>query len=118
MKNIYEKIIERAKEKCDAIFLATPHGVSQNIVPSLLEAGLKVIDLSADFRLKNCDIYKKYYKKEHCIPNILDDAVYGLPELHRNEIKKSNLVAVAGCHASSAIYGLYPLIKKDLIHIP
>ncbi|MBY9007557.1 MAG: N-acetyl-gamma-glutamyl-phosphate reductase [Candidatus Lokiarchaeota archaeon] len=107
--------IEKAKEKCDTIFLATPHGVSQDIAPSLLEVGLKVIDLSADFRLKDKNVYRKYYKKEHSIPKLLDDAVYGLPELHREEIKKADLIAVAGCHASSAIYGLYPLIKADLI---
>ncbi|MBN1215239.1 MAG: N-acetyl-gamma-glutamyl-phosphate reductase [Candidatus Lokiarchaeota archaeon] len=108
--------IEQAKKKCDTIFLATPHGVSQSIVPSLLEAGIRVIDLSADFRLKDSVIYKTYYKREHSNPELLEKAVYGLPELHREEIKKANLVAVAGCHASSAIYGLYPLVKENLIH--
>ncbi len=109
--------IEKVKEKCDVVFIATPHGISQEIVPPLLDVGLKVIDLSADFRLNNKDIYKKYYKKEHSNPELFDKAVYGLPELHREEIKKSNLIAVAGCHASSAIYGLYPLIKDSLIYI-
>ena len=109
--------VEKAKEKCDLIFLATPHGISQDLIPSLLSVGLKVIDLSADFRLKDKEIYKKYYKKEHNTPELLNDAVYGLPELHREEIRKSNLIAVAGCHASSAIYGLYPLVKEGFIQI-
>lgn len=108
--------VAKAKEKCDVIFLTVPHGISQDIVPDLLEAGLKVIDLSADFRLKNKDIYQHYYKKEHSHPELLvEKAVYGLPELHRNEIKTAELVAVAGCQAASAIYGLFPLIKEGLI---
>ncbi|MFO7796872.1 MAG: N-acetyl-gamma-glutamyl-phosphate reductase [Promethearchaeati archaeon] len=112
----FEKFnIKIAQEKCDIIFLATPHGISQDLVPSLLEVGLKVIDLSADFRLKNLDIYKKYYKKNHSHPELFQKAVYGLPELHRDEIKDANLIAVAGCHASSAIYGLYPLVQENLI---
>ena len=108
--------VARAKEKCDVIFLTVPHGTSQDIVPDLLEAGLKVIDLSADFRLKNKEIYQQYYKKVHSHPELLvEKAVYGLPELHRTEIKTAELVAVAGCHAASAIYGLFPLIKEGLI---
>ncbi|MFX1394977.1 MAG: N-acetyl-gamma-glutamyl-phosphate reductase [Promethearchaeota archaeon] len=107
--------IDKAKEKCDVVFLAVPHGVSQDIVPELLDVGLKIIDLSADFRIKDEKIYQKYYKKEHTHPELLDKAIYGLPELHREEIKKANLIAVAGCHASSAIYSLYPLIKEGLI---
>jgi len=109
--------LEKAKNKCDIIFLAVPHKVSQDIVPDLLEVGLKVIDLSADFRLKDEKIYKQYYKKEHSHPELLKSAIYGIPELHRNEIKKAKLVAVAGCQASSAIYCLYPLIKEDLIQV-
>ena len=112
-----EYTIEKAREKCDIVFLAVPHGVSQNMVPELLESGLKVIDLSADFRIKDKNVYQKYYKKEHSHPDLLNKAVYGLPELHREEIKNANLIAVAGCHASSAIYGLYPLINEDLIQV-
>ncbi|MFX0072068.1 MAG: N-acetyl-gamma-glutamyl-phosphate reductase [Candidatus Hermodarchaeota archaeon] len=109
--------VEKAKEKCDVIFLATPHGVSQDLVPDLLEVGLKVIDLSADFRLKDLSVYQHYYKKQHTHPELIEKSVYGLPEIHRNKIKNADLVAVAGCHAASAIYGLYPLIKEDLIHV-
>ena len=104
-----------AKERCDVIFMATPHGTSQDMVPELIESNLKVIDLSADFRIKDKEIYKQYYKKEHSHPELLEKSVYGLPEIHKEEIRKANLVAVAGCHASSAIYGLYPLIHENLI---
>lgn len=109
--------INSVKEKCDIVFLAVPHKVSQDMVPELLDIGIKIIDLSADFRIKDKDIYQKYYKNEHSHPDLLEKAVYGLPELHREEIKNANLVAVAGCHASSAIYGLYPLIKENLIQV-
>ncbi|TFG06753.1 MAG: N-acetyl-gamma-glutamyl-phosphate reductase [Promethearchaeota archaeon] len=112
-----EYTLEAAKEKCDIIFLAIPHGVSQNFVPDLLEVGLKVIDLSADYRIKDQNIYQHYYKKKHVSPEYISESVYGLPELHRGEIRKANLVAVAGCHAASAIYGLYPLIKDNLIQV-
>jgi N-acetyl-gamma-glutamyl-phosphate/LysW-gamma-L-alpha-aminoadipyl-6-phosphate reductase len=107
--------VEKAKEKCDYLFLCVPHTVSQDMVPPILEAGLKVIDLSADYRLKDKELYKYYYKKEHTSPEFLERSVYGLPEIHRSEIKSADLVAVAGCHAASAIYALFPLIKEDLI---
>ncbi len=107
--------IKAIKEKCDIIFIATPHGISQTFIPEILEVGLKVIDLSADFRLKDPSLYVTYYKKEHSCPELLNKAVYGLPELHRHEIKAADLIAVAGCHASSAIYALYPLIKNKII---
>jgi N-acetyl-gamma-glutamyl-phosphate/LysW-gamma-L-alpha-aminoadipyl-6-phosphate reductase len=107
--------IETAKEKCDVIFLGVPHGVSQDYVPELLNAGLKVIDLSADFRLKDKNIYKKYYKKEHSHPELFEKAVYGLPELYREQIREADLIAVPGCQAVSVIYALFPLIKEGLI---
>jgi len=109
--------LKDAKERCDIVFLAVPHKVSQDIVPDLLDAGLKVVDLSADFRIKDEKIYQKYYKKEHSHPELLESAVYGIPELHRAEIKKADLVAVAGCQASCAIYGIYPLVKEGLIQV-
>lgn len=109
--------VDNAAEKCDVLFLAVPHRVSQNMITEILDVGLKVVDLSADFRIKDEREYEKYYKKKHSCPEQIKKAVYGLPELHREEIKKSNLVAVAGCHASSAIYGLFPLIRENLIQV-
>ena len=107
--------IAEFQKNCDLIFTATPHGGSVNRVPKLLEAGLKVIDMSADFRLKNPADYETYYGWEHAHPEILKEAAYGLPELHRNEIRSAKLVACPGCMATSAILGLAPVVKADII---
>jgi LysW-gamma-L-alpha-aminoadipyl-6-phosphate/LysW-L-glutamyl-5-phosphate reductase len=107
--------MEALKSNCDVVFTATPHGGSVNLVPKLLEAGLKVIDMSADFRFKNPKDYPTYYGWEHAHPEMLKEAAYGLPELHREEIKKAKLVACPGCEATAAILGLAPLIKAGMI---
>ena len=103
------------QKNCDLIFTATPHGGSVNLVPKLLEAGLKVIDMSADFRLKNPADYETYYGWKHAHPEMLKEAAYGLPELHREEIKNARLVACPGCMATSAILGLAPVVKAGLV---
>jgi N-acetyl-gamma-glutamyl-phosphate/LysW-gamma-L-alpha-aminoadipyl-6-phosphate reductase len=103
------------QKNCDLIFTATPHGGSVNLVPKLLEAGLKVIDMSADFRLKNPADYEAYYGWKHAHPEILKEAAYGLPELHREEIKKAKIIACPGCMATTAILGLAPVVKAGLI---
>jgi N-acetyl-gamma-glutamyl-phosphate/LysW-gamma-L-alpha-aminoadipyl-6-phosphate reductase len=99
----------------DISLIALPHGISGKIVPKLLEAGVKVIDLGADFRLKNKDDYAKWYGWKHPFPDLLNEAVYGLPELHRDEIGNAKLVACPGCMANSAILGLAPAAKDNLI---
>jgi len=103
------------QKNCDLVFTATPHGGSVNLVPKLLDAGLKVIDMSADFRLKNPDDYDKWYGWKHANPQLLKEAAYGLPELHRQEIKGASLVACPGCMATAAILPLAPVIKADLV---
>jgi len=103
------------QKNCDLIFTATPHGGSVNLVPKLLEAGLKVIDMSADFRLKNPADYDTYYGWTHAHPEMLKEAAYGLPELHREEIKKAKLIACPGCMATTAILGLAPIVKAGLV---
>ena len=103
------------QKNCDLIFTATPHGGSVNLVPKLLEAGLKVIDMSADFRLKNPADYEAYYGWKHAHPEILKEAAYGLPELHREEIKKAKIIACPGCMATTAILGLAPVVKAGLV---
>ncbi len=90
------------------VFSALPHGASMDVVPGLLEAGLKVVDLSADFRLIDPEIYKKWYGTA---PPVIKDAVYGLPELHRDAIKDARLVANPGCYPTGAILALAPLVK-------
>ncbi len=103
------------QKNCDLVFTATPHGGSVNLVPKLLEVGLKVIDMSADFRLKNPADYETYYGWAHAHPEMLKEAAYGLPELHREEIKKAKLVACPGCMATSAILALAPIVQAGLI---
>ncbi len=107
--------ITELKKNCDVVFTATPHGGSVNLVPKILESGLKVIDMSADFRLKNPADYETWYGWKHSNPSLLKEAVYGLPELHREEIKKARLVSCPGCMATATILALVPLIKADLI---
>ncbi len=107
--------LSRVTDECDLVFTATPHGASVRLVPKLLEAGLKVIDLSADFRLKNPEGYLKWYGWEHTYPELLKEAVYGLPELHRKEIKRARLVACPGCMATTTILGLAPMVENELI---
>jgi len=107
--------ISELQKNCDVLFTATPHGGSVNLVPKLLATGLKVIDMSADFRLKTPLNYEAYYGWKHAYPEMLKEAVYGLPELHREEIKNAQLVACPGCMATSAILGLAPIIKAGLV---
>jgi len=102
-------------DKCDLVFMATPHGASSNITPGFHKAGMKIIDLSADFRLKNPDDYMKWYSWVHRNPELLKEAVYGLPELHREEIKRANLVACPGCMAAAALLALAPFMKSGSI---
>lgn len=99
----------------DLIFTALPHGKSINVVPSLLQRGIKVVDMTADFRLKDPAAYKEYYGFEHNHPELLEEAAYGLPELHRSDIKSSQLVAVPGCMATAGILGLAPLVHDGYV---
>ncbi|MEM0174074.1 MAG: N-acetyl-gamma-glutamyl-phosphate reductase [Sulfolobaceae archaeon] len=110
-KNFEELSINRLGDKADAVFLALPHGVSLNYVPKILEIGLQIIDLSADFRLKNHELYKIWYGYEHPYPDLLQKAVYGLPELHNEELKGAKLIAAPGCNATATILGAAPIIK-------
>jgi N-acetyl-gamma-glutamyl-phosphate/LysW-gamma-L-alpha-aminoadipyl-6-phosphate reductase len=102
-------------DNCDLVFSAVPHGASKEMVPSLLEQGIKVVDLSADFRLKNPEEYPKWYGWKHTHPELLKEAVYGIPELHREDIRKASLVACSGCMAAASILALAPVIKDGLI---
>ena len=103
------------KSNCDLVFTSTPHGSAVNLVPKILELGLKVINMSADFRLKNPEDYVKWYGWSHASPELLKEAVYGLPELHRQEIKEARLVACPGCMSTATILGLAPVVKANVI---
>jgi len=106
---------QKLLKKADLFFMALPHGASQEAVAYFHKKGKKVVDLSADFRLKNPLIYEQWYKTQHKQTATLANAVYGLPELHRKEIKKTKLIAVPGCYPTSAILGLYPALKSGII---
>ena len=97
------------------VFLALPHGLAKEFAAPLVEAGKRVIDLSADFRLRDADIYKEFYGEDHGAIHLLGEAVYGIPELHRAEIAKARLVASAGCYPTSILLPLVPLLKAGLI---
>lgn len=102
-------------EKVDALFLALPHKVSSNKIDYLKSKADKIIDKGSDFRLNNSDDYKKWYDYEHPKSDLLKDFVYGIPELHREEIKKASYVAAGGCNATATILTLYPLYKNKLV---
>jgi len=109
--------MDKISEKADIVFTSLPHGTSIMYVPRFLEVGLKVIDLSADFRLRSHEEYRKWYGFEHPYPDILKRAVYGLPELHREDIRNAQLVAVPGCNATAVILALAPLVKNMVIEM-
>ena len=107
--------MEKLVNSCDIVFTSVPHGKSNRIVKELYGRGMKIIDLSADFRLKNPKDYVKWYGWEHPFPELLSKSVYGVPELHREDIKKSQLVSCPGCMAVTSLLALKPLIENNLI---
>jgi N-acetyl-gamma-glutamyl-phosphate reductase len=106
--------IERIAQDTDFIFTALPHGTAMGVVEACIKAGRKVVDLSADFRLKNPALYEQWYGKHSC-PHLLQKAIYGLPELYRAEIKKGQLVANPGCYPTGVILALAPLLEQGMI---
>lgn len=102
---------------CDLVFTSVPHGKAVEIVKKLYDAGVKVIDMSADYRLKNPKAYVEYYGWEHPYPELLVKSAYGVPELHRDQIKNSQLVSCPGCMAVTSMLGIAPLVKNDLIDL-
>ena len=101
--------------KCDVVFFATPHGVAMSQAEGLLEAGVKVIDLAADFRLQDTAVFEKWYKMLHICPEILKNAVYGIPELYREKIKSAKVIGNPGCYPTTVLLGLAPLLEQGLI---
>ena len=102
---------------CDVVFFATPNGTAMLMAEQLLARGVKVIDLSADFRLKNADEWSHWYGMEHACPELIAEAVYGLPEIHRDAIKQARLVACAGCYPTAVQLGFLPLLENGLIDV-
>lgn len=102
-------------EKCDVVFYATPHAVAMNTVAELLAKGIKVIDLSADFRIQDIPLWEQWYKAKHVCPELVPDAVYGLPEVNRDKIKSAQLIAVPGCYPTAIQLGFLPLLENSLV---
>lgn len=107
---------ERALDGVDVAFLAVPNGVAMDLVPSLLTRGIKVVDLSADFRFRDADTYERWYRKRHAATDWLARAVYGLPELRRPQLREASLAANPGCYPVSALLALAPLVRRRLVH--
>lgn len=111
-----EKIdLEQVANRCEAVFLGLPNGLACDIAPTLIEKGCKVLDLSADYRFSNLDTYSAWYKKEREDKAIAAQAIYGLPELYRKEIKQSQLIGCPGCYPTASLLALAPLLKQGLI---
>lgn len=100
---------------CDVVFFATPHNVAMNMVPEILSAGCRVIDLSADYRLRDADLWSSWYGEPHASAELLGEAVYGLPEFNREKIAGARLVACPGCYPTSVQLGFMPLLARGLV---
>lgn len=109
--------MEQLADEVDVIFTATPQGLCASLVNDEILSKVKIIDLSADFRLKNVDIYEKWYKLEHKSPQYIDEAVYGLCEINRDKVNKdTRIIANPGCYTTTSILTLYPLVKEGIIN--
>ena len=104
-------------EPCDVLFLALPHGQAQKEIEGYAALAPKIVDLSADFRLKDPALYKKYYESEHAAPDWMGKFVYGLPELHRAEMNGASYISGVGCNATASILALLPLVKNNLVDL-
>ncbi|MDX8379850.1 MAG: N-acetyl-gamma-glutamyl-phosphate reductase [Gallionella sp.] len=104
-------------EQCDLVFFATPNGIAMRQVRTLLDAGVKVIDLAADFRLQDIPTWEKWYGMTHACPDLVAEAIYGLPEINREKIKSARLVANPGCYPTAVQLGFIPLLEANAIEI-
>jgi N-acetyl-gamma-glutamyl-phosphate reductase len=100
---------------CDIVFFATPHGVAMAQARGLVDAGVKIIDLAADFRIRDVAMFEKWYKIPHTCPDLLAESVYGLPEFHRDEIRRARIVGNPGCYPTSMQLGFMPLIEAGIV---
>lgn len=101
--------------QCDVVFFATPHGVAMSMAPELVARGVRIIDLGADFRIKDVELWEKWYKLEHTCPDLVAAAVYGLPEVNRDAIAGAQLIACAGCYPTATQLGYLPLLENQLV---
>ncbi len=109
--------MDELSKKADVIFTATPQGLCASLVNEKILSDTKIVDLSADFRIKDVATYEKWYKIEHKSPQFIDEAVYGLCEINREDIKKARLIANPGCYTTCSILSLYPLVKERMVDV-
>lgn len=102
---------------CDVVFSATPNGIAMTHARELMEQGVKLIDLAADFRIKDIDVWEKWYGMTHACPELVEQAVYGLPEMNREAVKNANLVANPGCYPTASTLGFLPLVNNGLVDL-
>lgn len=108
---------EASLEKCDVIFFATPNGVAMNDAKRLVNSGVRLIDLAADFRIKDIAVWEKWYGMTHACPELVEQAVYGLPEINREKIKKAKLIANPGCYPTAVQLGFLPLLEAGVVDV-
>jgi N-acetyl-gamma-glutamyl-phosphate reductase len=108
--------VDQISKKTDFVFTAVPHKTAMEVVPLFHRQGKRIVDLSADFRFRNAAVYEKWYQK-HTSADLLPESVYGLPELHREEIRNAKIVGNPGCYPTGALIGLIPLVKKGMISV-
>jgi N-acetyl-gamma-glutamyl-phosphate reductase len=111
-----ELSVDQISKKTDFVFTAVPHKTAMEVVPLFHRQGKRIVDLSADFRFRNAAVYEKWYQK-HTSADLLPESVYGLPELHREEIRNARIVGNPGCYPTGALIGLIPLVKKGMISV-
>ena len=111
----FSKPDPKTLSECDVVFFATPNGTAMKLVPELLAAGTRVIDLAADFRLRDEKEWLQWYGMEHACPDLLNDAVYGLPEINRDQIKQAKLIANPGCYPTAVQLGFLPLLEANVV---
>lgn len=111
----YSDPASQPAQDCDLAFFATPNGTAMHQVPALLERGTRVVDLAADFRLKDLETWQRWYGMPHAAPQLLEEAVYGLPEINRPAIRAARLVANPGCYPTATLLGLLPLVENNLV---
>ena len=110
-----EDNIEELANQADVIFMATPQGLCASLLKEEILEKCKIIDLSADFRIKNVDVYESWYKIKHASPQFIPEAVYGLPEINREAVKRARLIANPGCYPTCSFLSIYPMVKEGLI---
>ncbi len=120
LRGHYDKLIFTAPDvtdlkSCDLVFFATPHGVAMAQARELTAAGVKIVDLAADFRIRDPALFEKWYRMPHACPDLLAEAVYGLPELNRDAIRKARIVGNPGCYPTSMQLGLVPLLEAGIV---